>query len=98
MTNLERETIILFNEAEDTAEVYTHNKSMIKKLDAMCLSYSNDVYCKLFDENSKTYIIPKKLLSIRKPQELSLKRKEELANHARLLTKQRIEARQIRLL
>jgi hypothetical protein len=85
MTNLERETIILFNEAEDTAEVYTHNKSMIKKLDAMCLSYSNDVYCKLFDEN-------------RKPQELSLKRKEELANHARLLTKQRIEARQIRLL
>ena len=71
----EKETIINFNEDEKTAYIYTYNKAMIKKLDE---------YCKMFpglftleNENyygkhlSKTYQIPKKYVSIRKPKILA---------------------------
>lgn len=32
----ERETIILFSDADDTASVYTYDRRLIKKLDALC--------------------------------------------------------------
>ena len=32
LSRLEQETIILFNEAEPTAEIYTHNKKLREKL------------------------------------------------------------------
>ena len=33
LTNYERETIIVFNDAEDAAEVYTANAAWIRRLD-----------------------------------------------------------------
>ena len=36
LTNIERETIITFNAAEDTAEVYTADPVYIRKLDKLC--------------------------------------------------------------
>lgn len=73
----EQETIITFNEAESTAEVYTHNRALIKKLDLLCGAYPYAFSVKLFDENSKTYIIPKNLISIRKPTKISDEVKEK---------------------
>ena len=34
LTRYEKETIINFNEAEATANIYTHNGGLIRKLDA----------------------------------------------------------------
>jgi len=78
-SRLEQETIILFNEAEDVAEVYTHKKSWIKKLDQMCKEFPNQVWLKLFDDYSKTYYVSKKLISVRKPIVLTDKQKKERA-------------------
>lgn len=35
LTRYEKETIINFNEAEATANIYTHNGGLIRKLDAL---------------------------------------------------------------
>lgn len=35
LTNYERETILNFNEGEDTMSVYTHNKALRRKLEQL---------------------------------------------------------------
>ena len=40
----ERETIILFSDADDTASVYTYDRRLIKKLDALCRKCPEEVY------------------------------------------------------
>lgn len=86
-SRLEQETIIVFNEAEDVAEVYTHKKSWIKKLDKMCEEFSEFVKPKLKDDYSKTYYIDKKLISIRKPRVYSQEAKKKLKQLATNLNK-----------
>lgn len=60
-TLIERETIILFNEAEPDAEVYTYNKKLIgrlKKHPAVAKLKRRD------DTGACTFTLPKKLLTI----------------------------------
>ena len=66
LTKQERETVIVFNEAEKTAEVYTCSQSMIRKMDALVAEYDEFSVAKQ-DDISKTYILPKKYVKIRKP-------------------------------
>ena len=40
----ERETIILFSDADDTASVYTYDRRLLKKLDALCRKCPEEVY------------------------------------------------------
>lgn len=40
----EQETIINFNEAESTASVYTHNKTLIRKLDKLTQERPGDCH------------------------------------------------------
>jgi hypothetical protein len=66
LTRYEKETIILFNDDEKTASVYTHNKALQRKLDSFC-TMRPDLY-RLTSENvtwqSKTYEVPKKYISL----------------------------------
>ena len=68
LSNLERETIINFNEEEQTMSVYTCSKSLIRKLDALCTKMPEIYRIKRQDEFSKTYEFPKKYLVIGKPK------------------------------
>lgn len=86
-SRLEQETIIVFNEAEEEAEVYTHKKSWIKKLDQMCKDFPSQVRKKLFDDYSKTYYVSKKLISIRIPRVYSQETKKKLKQLATNLNK-----------
>ena len=64
----EKETIILFNEGEDEARIYTHNARMKSKLKELAASSPDE--CKYVDCNEDggvTYEITKNLISIRKP-------------------------------
>lgn len=90
LTNIERETIITFNAAEDTAEVYTADPVYIRKLDKLC-EQSPDTYkfmeklsakrCK----ESKTYSMPKRLVKFRSPitREISEEQRAALAERLR---------------
>lgn len=90
LTNIERETIINFNAAEDTAEVYTADPVYIRKLDKLCEQFP-DTY-KFMEElssmrrrESKTYSMPKRLVKFRSPvtREISEEQREALAERLR---------------
>lgn len=82
LSKLEQETIILFNEAEDTATVYTHNDKLIKQLDAMCIKHPEMCgfknYCENQNTKPKTYNLSKKLIRVKNPYKISDISKENL--------------------
>ena len=68
LSKYEQETIILFNEEEIVASVYTYNEKLKDRLRMMSQKYPDD--CQLIrvnDEGGETYHILKKLVSIRLP-------------------------------
>lgn len=77
LTNLERETIILFNEAEGTASVYTFTGRLQRELCDLCKQRPEEVKQIAYDDyGSKTYKLPKKWVKIRAPRVLSEAEKE----------------------
>lgn len=85
LTRYERETVINFNEEEDTATVYTCNKPLIRKLNSFC-SKSTLFNVKRGDEYSREYKIPKRCISIRFPMQISVEKRAERANRAKALS------------
>lgn len=72
LTNIERETIINFNEAEAAASIYTHNEALKGRLLALCRSHSEQV--RQVDANhwgGLTFELPKKWLKVSPPRVLS---------------------------
>lgn len=68
LTKLERETIILFNEEEVTATVYTHNAKLTAKLRRMAEKFPDKVYPERREHpGAVSYIVPKGCISIREP-------------------------------
>ena len=56
----ERETIILYTEADDRAEVYTHNKKMINRLAKLCAERPDEVEkIREADPGAVTYTVPR---------------------------------------
>ena len=79
LSNLERETICLFNEAEADMEVYTHNPAMQKQLLALCESHPAQVcMTKQGGSGSMSFQLPKKWLRIVPPRVLSPAQREVL--------------------
>lgn len=81
-TNQELETIFNYNQAESTADIYTCDKALMRKLDSFC---TVNPECKLLEQDdcSKTYIIPKKWIKIKLPRILSDEEKVKMAERAK---------------
>ena len=79
----ERETIILFSDADDTASVYTYDRRLIKKLDALCRKCPAEVHeeKRRSSTGAKSYIVPKSCVSIREP--FSRERREAASRRAK---------------
>ena len=67
LSRYEMETTITFNRDEPIARIYTSDPVMLRKLDKLCAQIPVITVFRE-DEVSKTYICPKKLVSIRKPR------------------------------
>ncbi len=80
LTLQERETVILFNEAEKTASVYTHNLKFLQKLKQLQQDRPDDCRIKRNDTESRAaeYIVPKKWIKIKAPRQLSEEEKARL--------------------
>ena len=59
----EQETILLYNQAEATAEVYTHDSRLLEKLRRLAQKHPDQIIQK--DEHSFT--IPKRCVAVREP-------------------------------
>lgn len=81
LTNQERETIICFNEAEATAEVFTYNGRMLRELSLLAGERADDI--KHISDNGadgSTYSVPKKWVKIRASRILSEEQKKSLSS------------------
>ena len=92
LSKYEQETVINFNAGEQRAVVYTRDKAVMRKLDALVIAFP-EVY-KLVGETDidKTYSMPKSCVSYRKPRKLSeeqradaRKRMDKLNNRDKIL-------------
>lgn len=68
MSKYEEETVVLYNEAESTASVYTHDPKLKEKLKRLSTKYSEQV---IFEKSNHsggvTYTVPKKCVLIKEP-------------------------------
>ena len=72
LTNIEKETIINFNEAERTASVYTHNEAWKRQLLELCQSHQEQVRQTAANAwGGLTFELPKKWLKVSPPRVLS---------------------------
>ena len=56
LTKIEKETIVLFNEGEDKANIYTHNAGLKKRLAAFAKKYPD--LCRLEKSNVQGGFLP----------------------------------------
>ena len=77
----ERETIITYNEAEKEANVYTHNKALLRKLEAWAKERPEECHMRRGDDMAADYIVPKKWVKVLPPRILTGEQKaKKLAN------------------
>lgn len=86
LTAQERETVIIFSDADDTAILDTASPVMMRRMDKLC-SRSDDINRVSGGELWARYVFPKKLISVRIPRQLSESQRSELASRASELNK-----------
>ena len=74
----EMETVINFNAEEKTAIVYTRDKSILRKIDALCARFPDTFKVIAEDSISRTYSVPKRLVKVAAPRVMSEAQKEAL--------------------
>ena len=68
LSKYEEETVVLYNEAQSTASVYTHDPKLKEKLKRLSEKYPEQVILEKSDSSGgMTYTIPKKCVLIREP-------------------------------
>lgn len=82
LTKTEQETIISYDNQNDECDIYTCDRKLMNRLDGLCKKHPDAFKCKKQDKYSKTYIVPKKLVSIRAPKILSEEQKQKLREHS----------------
>jgi hypothetical protein len=80
LSRIERETIILFNEYEATAEIETCNNAMRRRFEAIRRKHPEDVTLVRYDKYGDTYTFPKAWVKIIPPRENTEKQLEQLRN------------------
>ena len=72
LSNIEKETVINFNEAERTASIYTHNEALKRQLLELCRTYPEQVHQTTNNRwGGLTFELPKKWLKVSPPRVLS---------------------------
>ncbi len=80
LSNIEKETIINFNEAERTASVYTHNAALKERLLELCQTHPEQVRQTAANAwGGLTFELPKKWLKIMPPRKPTPAQLEVLA-------------------
>jgi len=80
LSGIERETVILFNETEATAEIETHNAAMKRRLNAIQQKHPEDITLVRRGSSADTYTLPKSWVKINPQRRASEKQREHLRN------------------
>ena len=72
LSNIEKETLICFNEAERTASVYTYNPALKAQLSELCKTYPEQMRQTAGNSwGAVTFELPKKWLKVVPPRVLT---------------------------
>lgn len=85
MSRYEMETVITYNDEEETADIFTVNNAMNKNLEKLFLEYPDQV-SKI--SNNRFYI-PKKWVKIRPPKKVSEETRNKMSERAKLMLAKR---------
>jgi hypothetical protein len=80
LSRIERETIILFNEAEATAEIETCNNAMRRRLESIRRKHPDEVTLVRYDKYGDTYTFPKAWVKVIPNRRATEKQKTHLQN------------------
>jgi hypothetical protein len=75
----ERETIILFNEAEDSAQCEVYSPTMRRRLKALLQEQTEGITLIQHTEDADRYVFPKKWIRIAPPRKTTERQREHLA-------------------
>ena len=84
LTKYEKETIVLFNEGEDTASIFTYNAGLRRRLENFSKKYPD--LCRLeksCEQVGVSYVLEKSRLSIRLQPPMSEERRQKASEYAK---------------
>lgn len=91
MTRLEQETIINFNEAKATANVYTHNAALCRKLEALADQRPEEAKRgRSFPDGGREYTIPKRWVKVNAGPILTEEERERRRERAKATRKAKL--------
>lgn len=82
MLNIEKETSINFNDAENEAVICTYNAAWLRKMDALCGRHEG-FSARKREEGYGEYVIPKKYVTVRGPREMTEEQRMKSAERLR---------------
>lgn len=77
ITRYEHETVINLNAEDTDATIYTRDKAVMRKLDALVTDFPENFQCMSVTDIDKTYTMPKSRIKCRKPRRISRAKKEQ---------------------
>lgn len=84
LSSIEKETVIVFNEGEQNADIETFNAALLRKLEALAKERPNEVQLvKASKAGCRRYTFPKKWVKINPTRILTEAEKQRLIEHAR---------------
>lgn len=85
LSRLEQETIVNYTAGEQTATVFTRDKAVMRRLDALVNEYPDTYHLIGETDIDKTYSMPKSLVSYRKPRRITEAQREAARERMRRL-------------
>ncbi len=92
LARVEQETIILFNVAEPNATVYTRDKAVMRKFDALVAEFPEIYKCIKVTDIDKTYSMPKEYVNYRKPRKISMERRTQIKEQMKKINNKKQES------
>ncbi|MCC8023705.1 MAG: hypothetical protein LIP16_00095 [Clostridium sp.] len=77
LSRYEQETVINYNVADTEASVYTADSNTMKRMVKLVAEFPEIFRVEQTTEVSKTYLVPKNYVKIRKPRRISEEHKEQ---------------------
>ena len=90
LSQVERETIILFNEGESDAEIYTFNEKLKRRLASAAAKHPEIYHLKSTDQHgAATYVFPKRWLTVLFREPSSNEQREKRSEWMKSINQQR---------
>jgi hypothetical protein len=78
LTRCEQETVINYDAGEEDASIYTRDRAVMRKLDALVIEFSEVYRCIKENDINKTYLMSKSYISYRKPRGLTEEQRKHI--------------------